>query len=228
MKTLLCLIFFIPSKLYAQGWYCDQVASAWVQEGKILSTCGYGTGPDENMAKTVAFENAKVEFKKVCSKETSCSNKVVNIDPQRSDCKKTEDGVECRRLFYFHITDEYREVKEAEAPKPAPVIKNYSTTNVNNITHQHQYDYHNTYNITENPVKVINQIVPVDASKDKRAKVATFKNYIRSVGQVKLYETNSREFMGVYLVNPSDFQIEDAIKRASKGGALKDIYIINR
>lgn len=225
MKILLSLIFLIPSPLYAQGWYCDQVASAWVQEGKILSSCGYGTGPDENTAKTVAFENAKIEFKKVCSKETSCSNRVVNIDPQRSDCKKTEDGVECRRLFYFHITSEYREVKEPEAPKPAPVIKNYSTTNVNNITHQHQHDYHNTYNITEQPVKVINNIIPVDPN-DKRTKVEPYSHYLRSVGQVKIYETNSRTYHGVYLTNPSDYELESAIKRASKGGALKNIYII--
>jgi hypothetical protein len=223
MKTLFCLIFLLPNITHAQGWYCDQVASAWVEEGKILSTCGYGTGSDENMAKTVAFENAKVEFKKVCGKETSCANRVVNIDPQRSDCKKTEDGVECKRLFYFHITSEYREVKEPEAPKPAPVIKNYNTTNVNNISHQHEH--FNTYNVTQQPLKVINQIIPVDKDKDPRAKISPFRNYIRTVGNISIYETNSMSYQGIYLKNPSESEIDQAIKRASRGG-MNRIYIL--
>ena len=222
LLNVLLLIFSFPS---FSSWYCDNVASAWVEEGKILSICGYGTGPDENISKVVAFENAKIEFKKVCGKETACANRIVNIDPQRTDCKKTEDGVECRRLFYFHITNEYREVKDPEPTKPIPTIKNYNTTNVNNISHQH--DYHNTYNINQHPVKVINQIVPVDKNNDSRAKVAPYRNFVRAVGPVRIYQTNSRSFQGVYLNNPSDQDLEIAIKRASKSGAMNYLYILN-
>jgi hypothetical protein len=224
MRILLILILLIPNVSYS-SWYCDQVASEWVEEGKILSSCGYGTGPDENIAKTVAFENAKVEFKKVCSKGTFCANKVVNIDPQRSDCKKTDDGVECRRLFYFHISQVQRDNSDDEEDNKnrPPLIQNYNTTNVNNITHEHKH--FNTINVSPQPTKVINRIVPVDKDKDPRAKVAPYRNHVRSVGNVSIYETNSRQYPGVYLRNPSQGDIDRVVKRASRGGA-NHIYIL--
>jgi hypothetical protein len=96
-------------------------------------------------------------------------------------------------------------------------------SNVKNETHHHQHN--NTFNITQQPLKVVNQIVPVDKNKDPRAKVTPYRNFVRSVGNVKIYETNAKEYMGSYLRNPSEYDLENAIKRAQRGG-MNHIYIL--
>lgn len=199
MKIFILLIF-VPSLTHA-SWYCDQVASAWVEEGKILATCGSGTAENEASAKIKAFENANEEFQKVCGKQTGCGTKVVNIDPQRSDCKNTDKGFSCRRLFYFHITDKNK--KELESP-PA-VIQNITNHNYNQTINQ--------------PIKVIKERVKI-VDKDN-----AFKRFVRSEGHVQIYETNQRGHSGYYLINPSDYEIESAIKRA-KSGTLNKIFIM--
>jgi hypothetical protein len=194
------IFLMIPSVTHA-NWYCEQVASAWVEEGKILATCGSGKAKDESEAKIKAFENANDEFQKICGKQTICGTKVVNIDPQRSDCKKIGDHYSCKRLFYFHITT--RDKKELDAP-PA-VIQNITNHNYNQTIHQ--------------PIKVIKERVKI-VDKDN-----AFKRFLRSDGHVQIYETNQRGHPGYYLINPSSYEIESAIKRA-KSGTMNKIFIL--
>jgi hypothetical protein len=193
-------LMLIPSLTHA-SWYCDQVASAWVEEGKILATCGSGKASDESEAKIKAFENANEEFQKICNKQTVCGTKVVNIDPQRSDCKKVGGEVYCKRLFYFRVTE--RDKKELDAP-PA-VIQNITNHNYNQTIHQ--------------PIKVIKERVKI-VDKDN-----AFKRFVRSDGHVQIYETNQRGHSGYYLINPSDYEIDSAIRRA-KTGTMNKIFIL--
>src|ERR1022692_4873379 len=106
-KILLMLLLQLPNA-YAGGWYCNQVASEWVEEGKVLRACGIGKGDDENTARQDASNSARKEFDLICNKDTSCSNKVINIDPQRTECSEDDDGFTCHRLFNYHITDRER------------------------------------------------------------------------------------------------------------------------
>jgi hypothetical protein len=198
---LFILLLLVPSLTEASGWYCDQVASAWVAEGKILATCGSGRGDDESKAKIKAFEDANEEFQKVCGKNTSCGSKMVNIDPQRSDCKSNDGKVHCKRLFYFHITEKSK--RELETP-PA-VIQNITNHNYNQTIHQ--------------PIKVIKERVKI-VDKDN-----AFKRFLRSDGHVQIYETNQRGHNGYYLINPSEYEIDSAIKRA-RSGTMNKIFIL--
>jgi hypothetical protein len=208
MKILI-LLTLIPSTTYSSDWYCKTVASEWVESGKTLSACGVGYGDNENDARLNAFENAKKEFNSVCSKETSCAGRVVNIDPQRGDCNKENDKFTCHRLFHFYITDEFRTPEETPivvAPGPT-IIK--EKTEINNI--------HNSYTIINQPVKIM---------KRDKASEGNYATLVRTAGGVRVYETNHRGNQGVYLTNPSDSDIESAIKRGSRGGEMNRIYIL--
>ena len=212
MRVLIHVVFtiFFTNNAYS-SWYCNQVASEWVEHGKTLSACGVGYGKDENEARINAFENAKKEFNNVCGKETSCAGRMVNIDPQKSDCGGKEDGFTCRRLFYFHITDQYATPEEAPivvAPAEPKIIK--EKTEINNI--------HNEYTIINQPTKII----------PRGMAGGNYKQYVRSVGNVQIYETNNRDnhVPGAYLKNPSETDLNHAIKRASRSGAMNRIYII--
>jgi hypothetical protein len=207
MRALVIMLLLLPAQ--ASAWYCEQVASAWVDQGKILSACGVGHGSDENEARINAFENAKTEFGKVCGEETLCSNRAVNIDPQRSDCQASDKGYTCNRLFYFHITNEKIGLTKSEKDmadrirgNQEPVVK--EVTNIQNIT-------------------VINNNTlsnPKLKSKDK------FSHYVRSVGNVQIYETNHRGHHGGFILrNPSQDQLDRTIKLASKGTANR-VYIL--
>lgn len=208
MKHLVLVLILINSLEAHSAWYCNQVASEWTENGKTLSACGVGYGKDENEARLDAFENAKMEFKNVCGKETSCAGRRVNIEPQRSECSPTEEGFTCRRLFNFLVTDVTMEI-EATPIVVAPVAPAVpSKTEINN--------FNNSYTIINQPTKVIKQ-----DGKDFK-----FKRFVRSVGSVSIYETNYRGHQGIILTNPADYEIEQAIKRASKTGSMNQIYIM--
>ena len=209
MRFLLIILILSVSHPTFGAWYCNQVASEWMEKGKSLSACGVGYGRDENEARLDAFENAKKEFNTVCGKETGCSDKIVNIDPQKSDCNAIPIGHTCRRLFYFHITD------VAIPPTPASTVAREIAGKVENILYETN-NIQNHITVVNNPIKV----VPRGTTAEK------YKMFLRSVGGVTIYETNSMEYQGVYLTNPSDSDLEREIKRASKSGAMNRIYIM--
>jgi len=194
-------LFFKPISAYG-GWYCDQVASEWLDKGKILQSCGIGIGADENEARLMAFNNARKEFDLVCNRDTTCANRVVNIDPYRSACNPTKDGFICHRLFYYYITSEERKpvAKEEVIKQEVRTIE----TRVTNIYH---------------PV-IIREII-----RDGKKVDNSYRNLIRMSGRVSVYSTNSRKYQGVYLKNPSESEIESAIRRNQSSGQSA-IYIL--
>lgn len=207
MNKIHLLILLLPLNAHS-AWYCNEVASEWVEQGKTLSSCGVGYGKDENEARLNAFENAKKEFNTVCGKETSCAGRVVNIDPQRADCNMMDGQFTCHRLFHFYITAEYAVQDTPVVEKEVVTEIRQMKTEINNIS--------NSYTIIQQPApKVI-----------KSNETYKFKQFLRRVGSVSIYETNHRGNQGVYLTNPSDTEMEQAIKRASRTGAMNHIYII--
>jgi hypothetical protein len=219
MKNLIVLLL-LSNNAYATGWYCQSVASEWVEEGKTLRACGIGKGGDENTARQDASNNARKEFDLVCNKDTLCANKAINIDPQRSECTEDDEGFTCHRMFNYHITNEERKreavivtpaVRYNEDDEPAVVEKKIEVRHFRNVTNN------NTNYITVQPV--IQTIVKSNSVKGKDS----YRTFIRSVNGVTIYSTNSRQYQGVYLTNPSDSEIE----RATKRGGLNAVYLYN-
>jgi len=213
MKLLLLLL--LSSTANAGGWYCKSVASEWVEAGKILRSCGIGKGDDENTARLDAYNNARKEFDVICNKDTTCANKVVNIDPQRSECSEDEDGFTCHRLFNYHITDVERR-KEAVVVQQPSVEPTSVEEKVEVHNHSTNVTNYNTNYITVKPVE--KEIIRSNNRKGKDS----YRTFLRRANGSTIYSTNSREYQGVYLTNPSDEEIEMATKR---GGGMKTIYI---
>jgi len=211
MKTaiiLICLFTFSP--VFASGWYCEDVSSAWMEKGVLLQSCGIGYGDNENSARLDAFNNARKEFDNICNSNTSCANNVVNIDPQRTSCDKKDGKVICHRLIYYHITKKKRreqvkswepEVIEIKTVEKPTVIKN-----TNHIT------IHKHYNT-------------IEKATFKGKEFREYRTYLRTVKGVSIYETNSRKYQGVHLYNPSESEISRSIKIGSTSGGMNRIYI---
>jgi hypothetical protein len=214
MKTTLILLSFLTiSPALASGWYCQEVASSWLEQGVTLQSCGIGYGSDENEARLDAFNNAKKEFENVCNKDTNCANNVVNIDPQRTSCDRKDDKVICHRLVNYHIT----KIKRQESSAPNPELKvieiktvvTETPTIINNTNHIVVHEHYNTYK---------NATFKGDEFK-------AYKTYVRTVNGVSIYETNSRSYQGIHLDNPSESEIASAVKRGSSSGGMPVIYI---
>ncbi len=205
MKVIIVLLTFIPYTLvFASGWYCEEVASSWMQKGTILQSCGIGYGKDENLARLDAYANARKEFDNICNEHTACSNKIVNVDPQRTSCTKNKDGFICHRLFYFYIANKNREI----ASNPVKLNRGPIIHNTNHVTvHQHQH-----YQTIQKTVSIL--------KKNKK-----YRTFIRSVKGVSIYSTNSRRYQGIHLTNPSESEINRAIKRGSSSGGMPRVYI---
>jgi hypothetical protein len=127
------LLLFIPSFAYSAGWYCQEVASEWVDHN-VLSSCGIGQGKTEAEARHDAFEKAKGEVNAICNPNTNCGQKVINIDPKRTECTKDKKRYTCHRLFHYYITDVARKMEEKPLPQKRANI--YQT---NNIYNQNQF-----------------------------------------------------------------------------------------
>ena len=160
MKTLLLISILFSSLSYAagEGWYCEKVASAWLEQGRILSACGIGTGEDENEARLDAYLNAKKEFEAVCNKDTTCANKVVNIDPKRTDCVQKGGQFVCHRLFNYYITDTERKPALPEKG-PEQEVKRITTKVIHEKTEYTTNNYINQY-ITQPVIKETRVVDP--------------------------------------------------------------------
>ncbi len=210
--TLLLLAIFMLSPTLASAWYCEKVSSEWMEKGITLQSCGIGYGEDENAARLDAFNNAKKEFENVCNEDSSCSNNIVNIDPQRTTCDKAAKGFVCHRLVYYHITDKKRQVVTKPSEPTVIEIKTVEQPTVINENNTNHIVIHKHYNTIKQATFQGKEFKP-------------YRTYLRNVNGVSIYETNSRQYTGVHLVNPSDSEIDRAIKRGSTSGGMNAIYI---
>lgn len=128
MKYLLFILCFSTSG-YAADWYCREVASQWAEKGKVLAVCGIGSGSSEDAARLNAYNSAQKEFSGVCHRNTTCGTRVVNVDPQRSQCDLKKGVFVCYRLFYYHITSQERkDVNVLNVKVYNQVHNHYNTT----------------------------------------------------------------------------------------------------
>lgn len=228
MKKIIALIILVFSQS-AYSWYCEEVSSEWMEKGKILRSCGIGSGLDENTARLSAYNNARKEFDLICNKDTTCANKVVNIDPQRSVCTPNADGggVTCHRLFHYYITSEDRKESPPE-PKEAPKSPKAEQKTIIYKTEVHNHNQiTNVYNSNYITVKEPERAAPRESGNNVGSGAApAFRSFIRQAGRVTVYSTNSRQYQGVYLTNPSNDEIERAISRGNSGG-MGAVYIYN-
>ena len=108
------ILTIMPLGAFANGRleYCDQVTSQKIDD-RTYAICGvgYGAGTQE-FAKNEAWENAKSQYLQLCQRGTSCWNKNVTINPQRTVCVRipyydapwgysARRDIKCTRLFYF-------------------------------------------------------------------------------------------------------------------------------
>ena len=237
MKTLV-LLMFLSMNSYAAGWYCSEVASEWMDKGKILSTCGIGIGFTENEARLNAYKNSRKEFDLICGKGTTCANKVIAIDPQRTACTQDGEQYTCHRLFWYHITNKVNPPPEIIKPKekiklvdPVKKEEEFGATKPNSEPSLVQNIYNQSYIVFQPPaepkVGPPRQSTPqnIEPPRQPAQEKHSYKTFIRRAGGVSIYQTNSREYQGVYLTNPENYELEAAITRGNRSGNMNVIYI---
>ncbi len=125
MINPLLLTMFIMLTLYtnANAWYCNQVASERV--GDRIFSCGIAEDFTENLARIKAFENAKIEFDKVCENSVDCRDMEYVIYPMRNECKSKGRIWLCYRGLEFKITN------IARRPSSKTLISNQELEDLN-------------------------------------------------------------------------------------------------
>ena len=218
MKKLITALLFVSFQAYA-GWYCTEVSSSWMEQGKMLQTCGVGQGDNESAARLDAYNNARKEFDSICNKDTLCANKMVNIDPQRTECSESNGVYVCHRLFYYHVTNLER--------RPAPVFVKEQQEEPQVITTKTEVHNHNqiinnnqTYHVDIRKPVVFKEII-IDKKRSDQ-----YRTFVRKSGAVTIYSTNNRSYTGVYLTDPSEAELEQAIRNGNRGG-MTAVYLYN-
>jgi len=119
----IALFLYSATTMGATGWLCEEESSQ--RRGNTISACGIGVGRDENLARLMAFDNAKVEFSKVCGASDDCKGHRISVEPARTACDRDGKNYKCYRLIIFTIGSlAERAIKPLattlSAPKHAP------------------------------------------------------------------------------------------------------------
>jgi hypothetical protein len=96
---LLLMLFSFTAHAKEATWLCSEEASQ--RQGNEVLSCGIGKGADENAARLAAFDNAKVEFNRVCTASADCQGHLVTVVPKRTVCEEKLGSFTCRRLLSF-------------------------------------------------------------------------------------------------------------------------------
>jgi hypothetical protein len=89
------------SAIAKEEWFCTEQSSQ-IQNGAVQA-CGIGIGKDEAQARLRAFDNAQMEFKKICDASLNCKGHEATVDPKRTTCEPSADGYKCYRMVAFEI-----------------------------------------------------------------------------------------------------------------------------
>lgn len=121
--------FFVAGQqlLAEENWLCVEASST--RDGNVIQSCGIGRGPDENSARLRAFDNAKIEFDKVCESSDDCKGHEVTVKPERTSCSKAGQDFKCYRLIVFTISEREKVVPKREGQ---PYQFNSTNKNVDN------------------------------------------------------------------------------------------------
>lgn len=130
MKKLLGLLLLAQPTL-ADAWLCTEASSQ--RRGSSVYSCGVGIGKDENAARLNAFDNAKSEFKRICSASDDCKGHNITVSPERTSCDKNSDSYKCYRLIVFTIGEPSKNKDSAiaqEAPEKFEAFRAESIANL--------------------------------------------------------------------------------------------------
>ena len=119
MKTkmilfLLMLGWSLNSFAKMDQWVCTTESSQRI--GNTVHACGVANGKDENEARALAFDNAKLEFFKICDSSADCRGHELKVDPARTTCEAIDSGFKCFRMVSFAISDKIASVIEEHLP----------------------------------------------------------------------------------------------------------------
>lgn len=98
---LMGLLLMIGSQAQAEGWFCTEESSTVI--GSYIQTCGIGKGNDEADARSKAFDNAKIEFTKICGLSSNCKGHRMSVEPMRTTCSLKDGWYTCHRMLMFNI-----------------------------------------------------------------------------------------------------------------------------
>jgi hypothetical protein len=98
---MITLFLMMVASAHADNWLCTSQASER-RAGSVLA-CGIGRSGDEARARSMAFDNAKREFAKICNLSNDCRNHKINVVPNRTECQPSNTGIVCHRLISFEI-----------------------------------------------------------------------------------------------------------------------------
>ncbi len=94
--TLWLLSSFLCGGAGADDWLCRTQAS--LNRGDSFLACGTATTENEESARAVSLDNARLEYSKFCQNSGDCG---LTPEPGRMECEKTPDGVKCYRLLVY-------------------------------------------------------------------------------------------------------------------------------
>ena len=122
-KLIVFALFSVSNISHAgDQWLCTDESSQ-IQNGALLA-CGVGKGKDENEARASAFENAKAEFKRICTASDTCKQHEISVEPKRTSCEGKEGSYKCYRLIVFTIGKETKRAADSSAIENRGNLKN--------------------------------------------------------------------------------------------------------
>lgn len=101
MWNVILIMFVGNSALAGENWLCKEATS--VRRGSDIEACGVATSADLNVAKNMAFDNAKSEFNKICGSSEDCYGRDISVNPKRTTCDTFNGAYTCYRLLEFNI-----------------------------------------------------------------------------------------------------------------------------
>lgn len=101
--TLLSLL--ISSSHASDQWLCKEESSQI--RGSTIAACGVGSGITEDEARSLAFNAAKQEFKRVCDLSEHCHYHKIDVEPKRTTCESFNNETKCYRLVLFTISQDF-------------------------------------------------------------------------------------------------------------------------
>ncbi len=93
------VLLWTSSALALDEWFCTSESSQI--QGNAIQACGIGEAKSEAAARRKAFDNAQVEFRRLCYASDTCPDREVTVEPKRTTCAKYGSEVKCYRMVAY-------------------------------------------------------------------------------------------------------------------------------
>ena len=122
MRLLTLLLLFWSTDAWTSDWLCTEESSQ--RSGNEVQSCGVGIAATEDQARIKAFDNARIEFNRICQASDDCRGHQVSVKPRRTSCAANDQGIKCYRLLEFTINQDRPnppQVKSTPASSQTPL-----------------------------------------------------------------------------------------------------------